>query len=160
MKKAHAKFYGSLLAVTLVVGTLGCAARQGVSTVGGSTAGMDPSGEVTDSSLVEAGSGRTVQGIDDWEGEVTGKSFPGAKFDQLKMGMTVGQVTELLGEPNEVTSYITGKAFIPFNYGSDRSRFEMVYANQGRLVFSHQGGFSGTMHLIWIIYDKDQPGKL
>lgn len=160
MKKNHAKSALSLLAVALLLGAFGCAARQGGAKAGRSTAGMDASGEVTDSALVEPGSGKTIQGIDDWEGEIAGNPFLGSKFDQLKMGMSIQQVVQRLGEPNEFTTYMTGKAFIPYYFGSDTSRREMVYANQGRLVFAHEGGFSGTFHLIWIIYDKDQPGKI
>jgi len=160
MDKINARSVLSLLGVALLLGAVGCAARQTGAKTESSAAGMDASGEVIDSSLVEPGSGKTIQGIDDWEGETTGQSFPGSKFDQLKMGMSIQEVVQRLGEPNEFTTYMTGKAFIPYYFGSDQSRREMVYANQGRLVFAHEGGLSTTFHLIWIIYDKEQPGKL
>ena len=143
-----------------LVSVSACAARIGGSAEGGPRPGMDASGEVVDSSLVEAGDGRAVQGINDWHGEISGKSFPGAKFDQLKIGMPLEKVAEKLGEPDGQERYVTGKLFIPYYFGSDTERFEAVYTNQGRLVFAREGGFSNTMILIWIIYDKDQPGAI
>ena len=91
----------------MLLGTLGCSARQDSPTRTSSGAGIDARGEVTDSSLVEEGSGRIVEGIDGWEGEVVGNSFPGAKFDRLQIGMTVEEVTQLLGEPNDKSVKLT-----------------------------------------------------
>ena len=37
-------------------------------------------GDVVDSSKVEAGSGRTVKGMNDYEGEITGNPAPNSRF--------------------------------------------------------------------------------
>lgn len=152
----------------------GCAAKQGGSSASSSTApsassasaaagakpGMNASGEVVDSSSVEAGSGKTVKGINDWEGEITGKPFPGSKFTKLKIGMPRAEVEKLVGPPSDEGQYITGKAFIPFYYGSDTTRVELAYKGQGRLVFSHDGSWgAGTYYLTWIIYNKNDSGQ-
>ena len=53
---------------------------------------------------------------------------------------------------------ITGKAWIPYYFGSDRHRYEMVYKNQGRLIFA--GGSLNDLsggNLIWIINNRTEP---
>lgn len=150
--------------MALVVG--GCAAQQSstststtATTDSGAKPGMNAAGEVVDSSLIESGSGKTVKGINDWEGEITGKPFPGSKFTKLEIGMSRAEVEKLIGPPTDEGAYVTGKAFIPFYYGSDTSRTELAYKGQGRLVFSHDGGWGGgTYYLTWIIYNKNDTG--
>lgn len=113
---------------------------------------------VTDSTKVESGQGTKVKGINDWEGEITGVPFAGAKFTKLKIGMPLKQVTDLIGEPTDQGAYVTGKAFIPFYFGSDRARWETTYKGQGRLIFSNQSGFGTGQYLTWVIYNPNEPG--
>jgi hypothetical protein len=122
-------------------------------------AGMNERGEVVDSSKVEAGSGQKVKGLGDWEGEITGKPAPGSRFNKLQIGMSMKQVTDLAGQPTDSGAYITGKAWIPFYFGADRHRFEMVYKGQGRLIFAggSLGNFTGG-NLIWIIHNASESG--
>ena len=121
--------------------------------------GMDANGNVVDPSKVEAGYGQSVKGLGDWEGEITGIPAPGSRFAQLQIGMPMRQVMDILGPPTDEGSYITGKAFIPFYYGSDRYRYELVYKGQGRLIFA--GGsiseHSGA-HLTWVINSAADTG--
>lgn len=126
---------------------------------GPAKAGMDAQGNVVDSSKVEAGSGRTVKGINDYEGEITGNPAPNSKFSKLQIGMPVRQVTDLAGPPTDQGAYITGKAWIPFYFGADRHRFEMTYKGQGRLIFAGGGmGDFSSGHLIWIIHNANEAG--
>lgn len=120
--------------------------------------GMNDRGEVVDSSKVEAGSGKSVKGIDGWEGEITGKFSPHSKFKQLRIGMSLRRVTDLIGRPTDEGSYVTGKAWIPFYFGSDTARTELVYKNEGRLIFATSAGFSTGQHLIWIINNAHEGG--
>jgi hypothetical protein len=122
--------------------------------------GMNANGEVTNPRLVEAGYGQKVKGIDDWEGEITGVPAPGSKLGQLKIGMSSAQVMSLMGQPSDQGAHITGKAFIPFYFGSDRYRYEVVYKGQGRLLFAGNAGFGwdGNTHLIWIIHSAAETG--
>jgi hypothetical protein len=120
--------------------------------------GMNASGEVTDPRKVETGYGQKVKGLDDWEGEITGQPAPGSKFTQIKIGMPMKQVMDLVGQPTDQGAYITGKAFIPFFWGSDRYRHELVYKGQGRLIFAGSGGFDLSAHLIWIIHSAAEQG--
>ena len=165
-----------LWAVTAVVAlaTAGCASRGGSSSQpaaapapaaaapaapSGSKAGMDARGNVTDSSKVEAGSGRTVKGLNGYEGEITGNPARNSKFTRLQIGMSAKQVTDLAGPPTDQGAYVTGKAFIPFYFGSDRHRFEMTYKGQGRLIFAGGGmGDFSSGNLIWIIHNANESG--
>jgi hypothetical protein len=134
------------------------AAPAAAATPSGVKPGMNARGDVIDSKKVEAGSGTKVKGIGDWEGEITGRPVPGSKFSELKIGMSSQQVLNLLGQPNDAGSHVTGKAFIPFYFGSDRARYETVYKGQGRLIFAMGGGMfgSGSMNLIWIIHNANE----
>jgi outer membrane protein assembly factor BamE (lipoprotein component of BamABCDE complex) len=118
--------------------------------------GMDAKGNVIDSKLIESGSGRTVMGINDHEGEITGNPAPKSKFGQLQIGMSMKQVTDIVGQPSDQGGYVTGKAWIPFFFGSDRYRHELVYEKQGRLIFAGSGGFDSNSHLIWIINSANE----
>ena len=125
----------------------------------GSRAGLDAQGNVVDSSKVEAGSGRTVKGINDYEGEITGNPAPNSRFARLQIGMSARQVTDIAGPPTDQGAYITGKAWIPFYFGADRHRFEMTYKGQGRLIFAGGGmGDYSSGNLIWIIHNANEGG--
>ncbi|MDM0001633.1 hypothetical protein QTI24_23710 [Variovorax sp. J22P240] len=126
---------------------------------GGAKPGMDSQGNVIDSTKVEAGSGRTVKGMNDYEGEITGNPARNSKFTQLQIGMSWKQVVDLAGEPTDSGAYMTGKAWIPFYFGGDRHRLEMTYKGQGRLIFA--GGSLGNVsggNLIWIIHNPNETG--
>jgi len=121
--------------------------------------GMDANGVVVDPAKVEAGYGQSVKGLGDWDGEITGVAAPGSPFSQLQIGMPMRQVTDIAGRPTDEGAYITGKAFIPFYYGSDRYRYELVYKGQGRLIFAGGAGFDHSdAHLIWIINSAADTG--
>ncbi|MDM0083389.1 hypothetical protein QTI17_22580 [Variovorax sp. J31P179] len=121
--------------------------------------GMDAQGNVIDSSKIEAGSGRTVKGMNDYEGEITGNPAPNSKFTQLQIGMSLKQVTDIAGQPTDSGAYVTGKAFIPFYFGGDRTRIELAYKGQGRLIFAggNLGNISGG-NLVWIIHNATDTG--
>jgi len=168
MKGATSKSF-SAFAMAVLTALAGCGttgggqSTQNVSAAAPAQAktppGMNDRGEVVDSSKVEAGSGKKVKGLGDWEGEITGKPAPGSKFVKLQIGMSMRQVTDIAGTPTDQGAYITGKAWIPFYFGADRHRFEAVYKGQGRLIFAggSMGDFMGG-NLIWIIYNSNESG--
>ena len=100
-----------------------------------------------------------VKGLNDWEGDITGKPGPNSRFTKLQIGMGMRQVTDLVGQPTDQGAYVTGKAFIPFFFGSDRYRHELVYKGQGRLIFAggNLGNISGG-NLVWIIHNASDTG--
>ena len=120
--------------------------------------GMNAAGEVVDVKKVESGFGQKVKGLNDWEGEITGKPAPGTKFTRLQIGMSAKQAMDIVGQPTDQGAYITGKAWIPFYFGSDRYRYEMAYKGQGRLIFAGSSGFDSNAHLIWIIHAANDTG--
>jgi len=100
-----------------------------------------------------------VMGINGWEGEIIGKPAPDSTFTKLQIGMGMRQVLDLVGPPTDQGAYMTGKAWIPFYFGSDRTRHEMVYKGQGRLIFAggSVGDFSSA-NLIMIIHNAQEGG--
>lgn len=90
-------------------------------------------------------------------GEVRGTPAPDSKFTQLRMGMSMKEVTKLIGAPTDKHSYITGKGFL-FSSGSDAYRQEFIYKGLGRLTFAANGGFSTESHLIRIIHNAEEKG--
>jgi hypothetical protein len=94
------------------------------------------------------------------KGEIVGTPAKNSKFTKLRMGMGMKQVTDLIGPPTDQGAYVTGMAFIPFYFGSDRYRHELVYKGQGRLVF--EGGSVGNLgagRLIRITHNAKEPGS-
>jgi hypothetical protein len=73
--------------------------------------------------------------------------------------MSVRDVEQILGPPNDENAYVTGKAFIPWYFGPDRSRRAYFYKGLGRVVFAGSGGFSATWHVNRVEYDPSEPGR-
>ena len=121
--------------------------------------GMNAQGQVIDTKVVQEGYGQRVKGLDDWEGEITGVPAPGSKFTQLKIGMGMQQAKDLVGQPTDQGGYITGKAFIPWYFGSGKYRHELVYKGYGRLIFASPSSFDfASGKLVWIIHSANESG--
>jgi hypothetical protein len=120
-------------------------------------AGLNDKGEVVDSARLAAGSGQKVRGRAGWEGEISGRPAPGSKLAKVEIGMSLREVTDLLGPPSDQGVYSTKKAWLPFYFGADRHRYELVYRGQGRLVFAG-GSITDTQggNLIWIIHNMNE----
>jgi hypothetical protein len=78
---------------------------------------------------------------------------------KVQVGMSVRDVEQILGPPNDENAYVTGKAFIPWYFGPDRSRRAYFYKGLGRVVFAGSGGFSATWHVNRVEYDPSEPGR-
>jgi outer membrane protein assembly factor BamE (lipoprotein component of BamABCDE complex) len=76
-----------------------------------------------------------------------------SKFAKLEIGMARPQVQEKIGAPSDFKTIVSGKAWIPFYHGSDRTRTIDYYKNEGRLVYSN-----GNNRLIDIVYDPNEDG--
>jgi hypothetical protein len=77
-----------------------------------------------------------------FDGEVYGTIPPGSKWAQLRIGMEQPEVERILGVSHQVHAYPTGKAYIPFYYGTDRYRYEVSYPGYGSV--SYTGGSWGA----------------
>jgi hypothetical protein len=89
------------------------------------------------------------------DGEIIGTPAPDSKFSQLKIGMTLQQVKNLIGQPNHTDSRVTGKQYQPFYFGGDTQRVEAFYKNEGRLTFSNIQPDSTADTLIQIMVNPD-----
>ena len=92
------------------------------------------------------------------DGEIVGTPAPGSKFAQLKIGMALGQVENLIGRPNDTDSRFTGKQFQPFYFGGDTRRLEAFYKNEGQLTFSNIRQNSAADTLIRIMVNPNATG--
>lgn len=105
----------------------------------------------------EAGKPRMMKSVDGtFEGEVYGNIPPNSKWAKLQIGMQQPQVERILGGTSaEVRTHPTGKAFIPFYYGTDRYRYEVVYRGQGSVSYTGGSWGAGAGVLMMINYDPN-----
>jgi hypothetical protein len=78
-----------------------------------------------------------------FEGEIVGNVAPGSRFARLQIGMTFDQVTALIGAPDNMVRHETGKRWIPFYYGNDSQRLQVLYRREGCLTFTGGNVFGG-----------------
>jgi hypothetical protein len=78
---------------------------------------------------------------------------------KIQPGMSAQEVEALIGPPDRESEYITGKAFIPWYYGRDRSRRAFFYKGMGRVVFEGGGGFGRNYVVAHTEYDPNEPGS-
>ena len=90
--------------------------------------------------------------------ELTGRPAAGSKFTSLKIGMSMAQVTNQIGQPTDQGAYITGKAWIPFYFGSDAMRMEELYKGQGRITYTGVGATGANFNVYQITYDPSEDG--
>ncbi len=84
---------------------------------------------------------------------------PNSKFAKVKIGMYEGEVTTAIGQPNNRSAYVTGKAWIPFHFsGSDTHRTVYYYKGEGTLTFANDSAYTSGMSVISIDYDPNEPG--
>ncbi len=103
-----------------------------------------------------------VKGINDWSGQIVGTPF-NSKFSKLKIGMGFNEVISIAGKPTDTSSHITGKAWIPFYFGSGRYETVFYYKGVGRLTFAGgAGAYAPGVHdnsgLTIIEYNKSERG--
>jgi len=108
-----------------------------------------------DAKPAEAGKPRIVKSRDGtFEGEVYGNPPASSKWAKLQIGMEQPEVERILGgSSNDVRTMPTGKAFIPFYYGTDRYRYEVVYHGQGSVSYTGGSWGGGRGVLMMINYD-------
>ena len=82
----------------------------------------------------------------------------GTPLALIKVGMGPKQVTDLIGQPTDQSTYDTGKRWIPYYYGSDLVRTAYLYKGQGRVIFCPDSRYTTSMSVIEIEYDPKEPG--
>lgn len=84
---------------------------------------------------------------------------PDSPLAKVTAGMHPREVEAILGPPDGESAYVTGKAFIPFYYGRDRSRQAYFYKAVGRVVFQGAGGFGQHYTVRFVDYDPSEDGR-
>jgi hypothetical protein len=93
--------------------------------------------------------------------EVIGTPAADSKFAKVHDGMYSKEIIDLIGNPTDQKSFQTGKAFIPFHFGSDNYRTEFHYKGEGVLTFSGGGmGEMGSLKLIKVEVDPKESGYI
>lgn len=89
--------------------------------------------------------------------QATGKKS-GVTLEDIREGMSMQEVYDLIGYPTDTVSHQTGKAWIPFNYGGkDLARTIALYKGKGRIVFSHSR-WEGQGKVLEVIIDSSETG--
>jgi hypothetical protein len=76
-------------------------------------------------------------------------------FAKITNGMNEVDVRKILGEPTSSKDYMTGKAFLPWNFGRDTSRQEWTYKGKGLITFSRNAA-TGSLKVIKVTYDPSK----
>jgi hypothetical protein len=101
---------------------------------------------------------RVVRSVDSrFYGEISGSPAPDSRFAQIKIGMELEQVHKLIGEPAQLYSHTTGKAWIPFYFGADSRRIVTLHRGEGCLTYSAGGLFNSRKQLLRM--DVDAAGS-
>ena len=84
---------------------------------------------------------------------------PTSDFSKIGLGWSQKRVHDTIGSPTDTRNYITGKAFIPFYFGSDNARVEDLYKGEGRIIYAGGSGIGSQGYTVFkIIYDPNESG--
>jgi hypothetical protein len=124
----------AILTMTMLIA--GCASQQqGAGTASGASSATAAS---------PASNVRTVKSRDGtFEGEMVGTPAANSKFAKLQIGMTMREVTGLIGGPDDMIRHETGKRWIPFYFGNDAQRLQVIYKGEGCLTYTGGNVFGG-----------------
>lgn len=118
------------LALTAVLAACGTAQQPGST---GSTAGTASQPQVV----------KSADGS--YTGEIIGKPLPNSKFAGLKIGMQMNEVQSYMGRgPDRWHTYESGKRWIPFYFGNDARRMQVLYKGEGCLIFTEGNVWGGA----------------
>jgi len=120
----------SLAIATVVLASAGCSSTG----TKGQAAQTAPGASATSAS----GAKRIVKSRDGrFEGEMIGTAAPDSKFAKLAIGMSSEEVQEVFSRaPDRFHSYESGKRWIPFYFGNDARRMQVLYKGEGCLIFT------------------------
>jgi hypothetical protein len=85
---------------------------------------------------------------------------PDSPLAKIKEGMGIKEVEDLLGQPTDTESYMTGKGFNPFYYGGDTYRMMLHYKGMGRVTFTREHAFANELRVMedGVEYDPNERG--
>jgi len=151
------KAFSSLVLVSACAALAACATSQGGSSgtapATAAPANATPAAASTTPTSTTAttagapskyGPTRVVKSRDgSFDGEVIGTPARNSKFSRLVIGMTMDEVTSLIGGPDNMVRHETGKRWIPFYFGNDAQRVEVLYRGEGCLTYTAGNVFGG-----------------
>lgn len=80
-----------------------------------------------------------------YQGEITGQARPGSKFAGLQVGMSMEEIQTVMGRtPDRLHTYESGKRWIPFYFGNDARRMQVLYKGEGCLVLTGGNVWGGA----------------
>lgn len=126
------------VAATALLGACASSSTSGGSAPSASapsgSAGAKPAAQATPSKP----GARVVKSRDgSFTGEIIGTPAANSKFAKLQIGMSTGETQTAMGRtPDRSHSYESGKRWIPFYFGSDARRLQVLYMGEGCLVFT------------------------
>ena len=78
-------------------------------------------------------------------GEIIGTPAEGSKFAQLQIGMSMQDVQEIMDSaPTRSHTYESGKRWIPFYFGNDATRMQVLFRGEGCLIFTGGNVWGGA----------------
>ncbi|WP_020693807.1 hypothetical protein [Noviherbaspirillum massiliense] len=131
----------SMGALALAVLIAGCASQKTTNQSGTADATPQAASEKTQPSTPGARIVKSRNG--QFEGEIIGNPAPKSKFAKVQIGMTMREVNELIGTPNDMIRHETGKRWIPFYFGNDAQRLQTLYKGEGCLTYTGGNVFGG-----------------
>jgi hypothetical protein len=104
-----------------------------------------PAAPVAASVVSSSPASRLVKSIDGkYTGEVIGVIAEGSRYSKLKIGMSTEDVQAIFGRtPDRSHSYESGKRWIPFYFGNDARRMQVLYKGEGCLIFTGGNAWGG-----------------
>ena len=141
----------TIIVISLLTLLVGCSSTKKTDTAQTPVSGASAAATGSNVRIVKSKDGKI-------DGEVIGSPARGSKFAKLEIGMSSAAVVMLIGVPDDQISYITGKAFIPFYFGSGTAEMEYFYAHSGLLTFDNEGVNSSGYTLIRIENNQHAEG--
>lgn len=78
-------------------------------------------------------------------GEIVGTPAEGSKFATLQIGMSMQDVQEIMDSaPARSHTYESGKRWIPFYFGNDATRMQVLFREEGCLIFTGGNVWGGA----------------
>ncbi|WP_439520431.1 hypothetical protein [Hydrogenophaga sp.] len=129
-----------LVLISVVAFLTACAAHQAPSPA------SPPAATPAASGAAASSDSRTVPSRDgSYQGEITGQARPGSKFARLQVGMNMEEVQTVLGRaPDRLHTYESGKRWIPFYFGNDARRMQVLYKGEGCLILTGGNVWGGA----------------
>jgi len=78
----------------------------------------------------------------------------GSKLAQVEKGMNDMEVRKIMGDPDNQSNYMTGKAWIPFYFGPTHQS-DWIYYGQGRVVYA-RNRWNSSLQVIKTLYNPNE----